>query len=79
MSKYQVIRRTFEAAKHPKGSPERVKLNESVVTSEYMTTHKYAIVGDHFSNSRRTKAEAEAFVDSLERVPDNVAPYFSIT
>ena len=78
MSKFQVIKRTFEAEKHPKGSPRRAELNESVVTSEYMHSHKYAIIGDHFSNSQRSKAEAEAFVASLERVPADVQNFFSI-
>ena len=78
MNKFQVIKRTFEAEQHPKGSPERAKLNENVVTSEYMHSHRYAIIGDHFSNSRRSKAEAEAFVASLEGVPANVQNFFSL-
>ena len=77
MSKYQIIKRTFEAELHPKGSPQRAKLNESVVTSEYMHSHKYAIIGNHFSNSKRTKAEAERFVENLERVPETVQSFFN--
>jgi hypothetical protein len=37
----EVIKRTFEAEKHPKGSPERAKLNEEGLTSEYMHSQKY--------------------------------------
>jgi arylamine N-acetyltransferase len=77
MSKYQIIKRTFEAKMFWEGSPERAELNKSVVTSEYMPSHKYAIIGNHFSNSKRTKAEAESFVENLERVPETVQPFFN--
>jgi hypothetical protein len=76
MSKYQVVKRTFEAERFPKGSPERANLNENIVTSEYMHSHKYAIIGDHFSNSKRSKAEADRFVVDLEKVPEDVQPFF---
>lgn len=56
-----VHRRTFEAARHPKGSPERAKLNEDARTSEYMTSYRYSSIGPHWSVSFRTKREAEAF------------------
>ena len=39
----EILRRTFEAAKHPTGSEERQRLNRDAVTSEYMTSHRYAI------------------------------------
>ena len=58
----QVVRRTFEAAKHPKGSPERVELNKSWVTSEYMTSYKYGVLRSDGSETPfcyRTKREAE--------------------
>lgn len=59
----QVVRRSFEAAKHPKGSTEREHLNADWRTSEYMTSHKFGIVdaaGNRLPFTFRTKAEAEA-------------------
>jgi hypothetical protein len=58
----QVIKRTFEATKHPKGSPERVELNKSVITSEYMTSYKYTVDGLS-SKTFRTKGEAMTYID----------------
>lgn len=69
-SKYQVVRRTFEALKHPKDSEERKKLNEDTITSEYMPSYKYAVVEEgspHGPHTFRTKSEAEAFVDSQSK------------
>lgn len=66
-----VIRRTFEAAKHPKGSEERARLNEDARTSEYMTSYRYMTVEDRpetattiaYTDRRswRTKRDAEAY------------------
>ena len=39
----KVIRRTFEALKHEKGSDERARLNLSWVTSEYLPGIRYGI------------------------------------
>lgn len=58
-TKFTVHKRTFEAKNFPVGSDERKKLNEDVVTSEYMTSHKYAVKGQKVSTSYRTKAEAD--------------------
>ncbi len=58
-----IVRRTFEAAQHPAGSPERQRLNLDWLTSEYMTSHRYGIResdGSHTPFTYRTKAEAEA-------------------
>lgn len=63
MSEYTVIRRTFEAKKHPKGSPERTRLNMDAVTSEYLPSYRYQVVGRRFGSAFRTKAEAQAFID----------------
>jgi len=57
-----VHKRTFQAKSHPKGSEERKRLNLSIVTSEYMTGDKYAVVGDHFSNGYKTKELADSAV-----------------
>ncbi len=44
VQRFAVQRRTFQAAKFPPGSPERARLNESSVTSEYMTSYRYVVV-----------------------------------
>jgi hypothetical protein len=59
----KVVRRTFEAAKFPKGSPERDALNGDWLTSEYMPSHKYGLLEDDGTKTPftyRTKAEAIA-------------------
>jgi len=35
MKKWEIIRRTFQAKKFPKGSTARARLNRSFITSEY--------------------------------------------
>lgn len=60
-----VVKRTFEALKHPKGSAERSQLNLDWLTSEYLPGHKYGVReddGTHTPFTYRTKAEAEAKV-----------------
>ena len=61
--KHTVHKRTFEAKKFPVGSAERNELNSSPITSEYMTSYKYAVIGPHVSVSKRTKAEADDLAD----------------
>jgi hypothetical protein len=61
----KAVRRTFEASKHPKGSPERARLNESSLTSEYLPSYRYAVCEDDGRPTPfnyRTKGEAEAKV-----------------
>jgi hypothetical protein len=48
----KVVRRTFEAAKFPKGSPERVALNGDWLTSEYMPSYKYGLLEDDGTKPR---------------------------
>jgi hypothetical protein len=60
----KVYKRTFEAKQHPKGSLERAALNTDPRTSEYMTSHKYAVVGANVRLTFRTKTEAQAFETS---------------
>lgn len=55
---YDVYKRTFEAKKFPKDSAERSILNESSITSEYMTSYKYAVVGPQVSASCIDKEKA---------------------
>lgn len=57
----KVVRRTFEAAKLPKGSEERARLNKDWLTSEYMPSYRYGVRwddGNHTPFTYRTKAEA---------------------
>jgi hypothetical protein len=69
----QILRRTLEANRYPKGSPERARLNEDALTSEYYPSHKYllrvqALMNDGTPNpaqkwhdySYPTKREAQA-------------------
>ena len=65
--KYTVHKRTFEALKYPKGSPERIKLNEDNITSEYMTSYKFALKGPNLSTSFKTKHEAQALADKWNK------------
>jgi hypothetical protein len=71
-----VIRRTFAASKHPKGSKEREELNCNVETSEFYPSHKYAVrrpftMGDGSPHptqpftykTYRTKEEAEGALE----------------
>lgn len=56
----QVIKRTFEAKKYPKGSPERARLNLHTETSEYYPSRKYCVIySDGFRSAHITKREAE--------------------
>lgn len=60
---YVIVTRTFEAAKHPKDSAERARLNLDWLTSEYMPSHRYGLRtadGGHTPFTFRTKAEAKA-------------------
>lgn len=57
---YTVFRRKFLAKLFPKDSEERKILNENNVTSEYMTSHKFAVRAEHISTSYPTKTEAIA-------------------
>lgn len=60
----KLIKRTFEALKYPKGSPERIKLNEKSETSEYMPSYKYDVETDVGCRAFRSKKEAVEFMDS---------------
>ena len=57
--KAQIIKRNFEALRYVKDSDERKKLNENPLTSEYMTSYKYARVTEKTMRLFRTKREAE--------------------
>lgn len=58
-----IKKRTFEALKHPEGSPERIKLNEELITSEYQQDYKYIIeVGNYQLHAFKTRKEAEEYL-----------------
>jgi hypothetical protein len=59
----EVKRRTFEALKYLKGSPERERLNRSSLTSEYMPSYKYVVMSANLYTTFRTKKEALLFVE----------------
>lgn len=68
----KVIRRTFEALKHEKGSDERARLNLSWVTSEYLPGIRYGIIEDDGTPTcwnYRTKRECEAKILQKEARP----------
>lgn len=70
----KIIKRTFEAAKYPKGSKEREELNSKAETSEYYTSKKYLAIiifpetETHLQITRKqvfaTKRECEDFISS---------------
>lgn len=75
---YTLHRRTFEAANHPEGSPERAALNCDTLTSEYQRSYRYAVrtpavMSDGTPNPAQrfhtttftTKREAQAAMNAL--------------
>ena len=64
---YAVMRRKFTARHFPKGSTQRIKLNDDILTSEYGPGSPYAVVSDDgkFSSSFRTKKKALEFLKSM--------------
>ena len=64
-----IHRRTFEAEKFPKGSPEREALNLQSLTSEYMHSYKYEVheEGSTFVRTFRTKSEAVNAIETYEQ------------
>lgn len=54
-----IKKRTFEALNYPKGSDQRNKLNENVLTSEYYKSLKFAVFIDgKYKCSIRNKKDA---------------------
>lgn len=59
------MRRIFEAEKHPKGSPERIRLNANALTSEYMHSYRYGIIVTPMTTiCYRSKSEAVCALES---------------
>ena len=69
-----LLRRTFNAAKHPPGSDERKILNADPVTSEYMTSHKFMVRREAImSDGRQNPAQLyhdKTFVTLKEAIID---------
>jgi len=69
----EIQRRRFTALQHPKGSPERDRLNLDAETSEYMPSHKYLVrqplahpTQAFIHHTVRTKREAKTLAARLE-------------
>lgn len=56
----EIHKRTFKAKFFDSQSEERKELNKSAITSEYMASHKFALIGDKFSATYRSREEAES-------------------
>lgn len=65
---YMLIKRTFEADKHPFGSAERARLNDKVETSEYMHSYKWLVrdLKTGFEQTFTSRASAEAYITFAE-------------
>lgn len=62
----KIKRRTFAAKNYPKESTLREKLNEDVVTSEYMPSYRYIVLlANRSYRNFRTKKEAEKWQEQL--------------
>lgn len=59
----KIIKRTFEANKYPKGSQNKIKLNEEILTSEFQPQYKYILeVGSYQLKAFKTKQEAKEYL-----------------
>jgi len=69
---WKIVKRTFEAFKHPRGSPERNRLNRSSLTSEYARKNKYLVVDENNKplKSFLNKNECYRFMEN----PDKFKP-----
>ena len=60
----EIVRRTFEALKYPKGLVERARLNLESRTSEYMPSYRYAVLNAlGVYQTFRTKSDAAVFAE----------------
>lgn len=60
----KIIKRTFKANKYPKGSQERIKLNEEILTSEYQPDYKYILeVGNYQLKAFKTEGDAREYLN----------------
>ena len=79
--KTEIRKRKFDALNYPYGSEERAKMNEDVLTSEYMPSYKYVLFAYHAETDTqceyvskynfRTKKEAVERENELS-ISDNI-------
>ena len=61
---WKIIKRSFEACKYPKGSPQRNKLNRSSLTSEFAKHKRYIVTLNNKPKlSFPTYSSAKNFID----------------
>lgn len=76
MDDYRIVRRTFEAFKHPKGSPERNKLNRSSLTSEYQRNCIYLVMKNNQpAKVFSTIAECKDLINNPDKYKQKIKPY----
>lgn len=66
-NKIEIFKRTFDALKYLKGSAERNELNKNIITSEYMKSYKYAVVGPNFTRAFKTESAATTYKERIEK------------
>lgn len=66
-NKIEVFKRTFQALEHPKGSTERNELNKNIITSEYMKSYKFAVIGPNFTRAFKTLSAANTYKNRIEK------------
>lgn len=69
---YRVLRRTFEAAKYPKGSEERSKLNLDSYTSEYYTSMKYELRWETDNYPYPHKRQFRTKKEAIDAIPNQI-------
>lgn len=61
---WRIVKRTFEALRYPKGSPQRFQLNKSSLTSEFARACPFLLMKDN----KPVKA-----VESIDKAKDMIA------
>lgn len=67
----EIKKRTFEAKKFPKWSGQRAKLNEQVLTSEYLPSYKYVVIEGDKQRAFRTKSDAKRYTEDKANNPND--------
>ena len=76
MPEYKVVRRTFEAFKFPKGSPERNRLNRNSLTSEHARNCPYLVMKDGKPAKSVPDLEtANDLIKNPQKYMQHVTPY----
>lgn len=76
MEEYKIVRRTFEAFKHPKGSPDRNRLNKSSLTSEHQRNCIYLVMKNNKpAKVFQTIAECQDLMKNPDKYREKVKPY----